>query len=198
MFKPRLLTEKCRQLSFWARNSGNEKMLTGRRQPVGPDEGERGGEKWPLDKDYQGQVCLVQGYIWCVLIRVQRALVWIDQASYHQVSEHPGGEPAQPLVRPHHQRLWSRRVWTHRPVTEVVVKGADVPPMWTAFHNLQVPRGPKLPEVYQRFKSHASTGQQRKIAWLHVSEQIEGEVGGYVWLFRSLNVLLFFIHQYGH
>ena len=121
MFRPRLLTEKCRQLSFWARNSGNEKMLTGRRQPVGPDEGERGGEKWPLDKDYQGQVCLVQGYIWCVLIRAQRALDWIDQASYHQVSEHPGRQPAQPPLRPHHQRLWSRRIWAHRPVTEVVV-----------------------------------------------------------------------------
>ena len=136
-------------------------MLTGRWQPVGPDERERGGEKWPLDKDHQGQVCLVQGYIWCVLIRAQRALDWIDQASYHQVSEHPGRQPAQPPLRPHHQRLWSRRIWAHRPVSEVVVKGADVPPMWTAFHNLQVPGGPKLPEVHQRFESHASTGQQR-------------------------------------
>ena len=141
-------------------------MLTGRWQPVGPDERERGGEKWPLDKDHQGQVCLVQGYIWCVLIRAQRALDWIDQASYHQVSEHPGRQPTQPLVRPHHQRLWSRRVWTHRPVTEVVVKGADVPPMWTASQNLQVPGGPELSEVYQRFKSHASTGQQRKNSYI--------------------------------
>ena len=156
-------------------------MLTGRWQPVGPDERERGGEKWPLDKDNQGQVCLVQGYIWCVLIRAQRALDWIDQASYHQVSEHPGRKPTQPLVRPHHQRLWSRRVWPHRPVTEVVVKGADVPPMWTAFHNLQVPGGPKLPEVHQRFKSHASTGQQRKNSCISCIRTDKGWNRGYVW-----------------
>ena len=67
---------RCLSPDFWQKSvvswvSGKEKMLTGRRQPVGPDEGERGGEKWPLDKDYQGQVCLVQGYIWCVLIRAQ-------------------------------------------------------------------------------------------------------------------------------
>ena len=156
-------------------------MFTGRWQPVGPDERERGGEKWPLDKDNQGQVCLVQGYIWCVLIRAQRALDWIDQASYHQVSEHPGRQPTQPLVRPHHQRLWSRRVWTHRPVTEVVVKGADVPPMWTAFYNLQVPGGPKLPEVHQRFKSHASTGQQRKNSCISCIRTDKGWNRGYVW-----------------
>ena len=54
-------------------------MFTGRWQPVGPDERERGGEKWPLDKDHQGQVCPVQGYIWCVLIRAQRPLVRLNR-----------------------------------------------------------------------------------------------------------------------
>ena len=75
---------RCLSPDFWQKSvviwvSGNEKMLTGRWQPVGPDEGERGGEKWPLDKDHQRQVCLVQGHIWCVLFMVQRALVRLNR-----------------------------------------------------------------------------------------------------------------------
>ena len=121
MLKPKFLKEK---LSFWRWTNVDREVAacwTGW-------EGERRREVTPWQRPSGTGLSCAGVHLMCI-DKGSGALDWIDQASYHQVSEHPGRQPAQPPLRPHHQRLWSRRVWTHRPVTEVVVKGADVPPI---------------------------------------------------------------------
>ena len=122
-----------------------EKFKAGRRQPVGQDEGERGGEERPSDQDNQGQVgfSFEVGKIFSTGTRTP----WLVVFTVCFLSMSP-----QTLA----STFLAILTW-HRGIKRGMVLVLNL------YIIAQVSGGPTLSEVYKRFKSYASTGKQKDI-----------------------------------